>query len=66
MSLACNGQTPMAGSSAGGFVKSFFSTSLLVNVIDNNFQQLDAIFEPFIKVAAGHTAQKHVPMGVYL
>jgi methylenetetrahydrofolate reductase (NADPH) len=51
------------GSAASDFVKSFFDTSLLVNVVHNDFRQSDAIFEPFIKAAADYAAQKHVPNG---
>lgn len=51
------------GSAAGEFIRSFFNTSLLVNVVHNDFRQPDAIFEPFIKAAADYTAQKHVPNG---
>jgi len=49
------------GSAAFDFVKSFFDTSLLVNVVHNDFRQPDAIFEPFVKAAADYVAQKRVP-----
>jgi len=52
-----------SGSPALDFVKSFFDTSFLVNVVHNDFQQPGAIFEPFIKAAADHTAQRHVQNG---
>lgn len=51
------------GSAAGELVKSFFNTSLLVNVVHNDFRQPDAIFEPFIRAAADFAAQKQVPNG---
>jgi len=51
------------GSAALEFVKSFFDTSFLVNVVHNDFRQPDGIFEPFIKAAADHAAQKRVPNG---
>ena len=51
------------GSVALEFVKSFFDTSLLVNVVHNDFRQPDAIFEPFIKAAAEYAIQKNLPNG---
>lgn len=48
------------GSAAFTFVKSFFDTSLLVNVVHNDFRQPDAIFEPFVKAAADYKAQRRV------
>jgi len=51
------------GSTAGEFVRSFFDSSLLVNVVHNDFRQPDAIFEPFIKAAADYAAQKRIPNG---
>ena len=51
------------GSAASEFIKSFFDTSLLVNVVHNDFRQPDGVFEPFIKAAADYAAQKHVPNG---
>ena len=51
------------GSAASEFVKSFFDTSFLVNVVHNDFRRPDGIFEPFIKAAADHAAQTRVPNG---
>ena len=45
------------------FVKSFFDTSLLVNVVHNDFRQPHAIFEPFIEAAAEYAVQKDVQSG---
>lgn len=52
-----------SGSAAYEFVKSFFDTSFLVNVVHNDFRQPDAIFEPFIKVGAEYAAHRRVPNG---
>ena len=51
------------GSAAMEFVKSFFDTSFLVNVVHNDFRQPDAIFESFAKAAADYAAQKCLPNG---
>lgn len=51
------------GTAAEEFVKSFFDTALLVNVVHNDFRRPDAIFEPFLKAAADYVAQKQVPNG---
>ena len=51
------------GSAAGEFVKSFFDTSFLVNIVHNDFRQPDAIFEPFTKAAADHAVKKRGPNG---
>jgi len=51
------------GSAASEFVKAFFDTSFLVNVVHNDFRKPEGIFEPFIKAAADHAAQRRVPNG---
>jgi methylenetetrahydrofolate reductase (NADPH) len=51
------------GSAAGEFIKSFFDTSLLVNVVHNDFRQPDAIFEPFTRAAADYAAQQSAQNG---
>lgn len=51
------------GSATREFIRSFFDSSFLVNVVHNDFRQPDAIFEPFIKAAADYVTQKRVLNG---